>query len=72
MQRIVEDLFNGEIDLFVPCPNAKHDINLNRHLFLPNPKYARDKTALDMMEFIGKIMGVSLRTKLALPFLFSR
>ena len=71
MQRIVEDLFNEEIDLFVPCPNAKHDIDLNRHLFLPNPKYARDKTALDMMEFIGKMMGVSLRTKLALPFLFS-
>lgn len=43
MQRIVEDLYNDEIDLFIPCPNAQHDINLNRHIFLPNPKYAKGK-----------------------------
>lgn len=30
-----------------------------------------DTTALDMFEFVGKTMGVSLRTKLCLPFLMS-
>ena len=70
MQRIVEDLFMDYFDLFVPCPNNKHDINLNREKFIPNPTHSRSKLAMEMYEFVGKMMGASLRTNLALPFHF--
>ena len=40
LSRIVEDLFTeSTFDLFVPCPNALHDINLSKEKFIPNPKY---------------------------------
>ena len=74
LSRIVEDLFSvGTFDLFVPCPNGVHDINLNKEKFVPNPKYKGDcnTSATAMYEFVGKMMGVSLRTNLSLPFHFS-
>ncbi|GMI02330.1 hypothetical protein TrVE_jg14152 [Triparma verrucosa] len=70
MQRIVEDLFCDYFDLFIGCPNNLHDINLNREKFLPNSKHIGDATAMQMYNFVGKIMGSSLRTNLALPFHF--
>ena len=70
MQRIVEDLFGSYFDLFISCPNAVHDVNLNREKYLPNPAYSENALALDMYEFVGKLMGVSLRTNLSLPFHF--
>jgi len=70
MQRIVEDLFMDYFDLFVPCPNNKHEINLNREKFIPNPTHSGSNLAMEMYEFVGKVMGASLRTNLALPFHF--
>ena len=71
MQKIVNDFYNGEINLFIKCPNAQQAINLSRHLFLPNPKYAKDTMALDMFEFVWKTMGLSIRNKLCFPFFMS-
>jgi hypothetical protein len=68
MSRIVEDLFLTHFDLFVPCPNSMHDVHLNKEKFIPNPKYRDDHLAMEMYLFVGKMMGVSLRANLCLPF----
>ena len=73
MSRMVEDLFSDTIDLFKKAPNALHDINLNRDKFVVNPAYdvGQNHIGKGMYEFVGKLMGISLRTNLSLPFLLS-
>ncbi|CAM9223039.1 unnamed protein product [Discosporangium mesarthrocarpum] len=68
MSLMVESLFSGCLELFVPCPNATNDLGINSDKFIPNPRLRCDPTALSMFEFTGRIMGVSLRTHLCLPF----
>ena len=69
MTRIIEDLFSEHYTLLLPCPNAHHVVHINTEKYLPNPMKT-DALALSMFEFIGKLMGVSLRVKLCLPFEF--
>jgi hypothetical protein len=38
--------------------------------FLPNNRLFKDSLAIQMLEFVGKLMGMSLRAKLTLPFSF--
>jgi hypothetical protein len=68
--RIVEDLFDiSHFSLMILCPNGQHSVHLNMDKFIPNPQHLTP-LALQMMEFVGKLMGMSLRAKLALPFNF--
>ena len=68
--RIVEDLFDvTHFSLMILCPNGQHSVHLNMDKFIPNPQHVTP-LALHMMEFVGKLMGMSLRAKLALPFNF--
>jgi len=71
MTVIVEDLFADglSLSLFLPCPNATHEHGLNMDKFVPNPRQ-RSSLALEMFQFVGKLMGVSLRYGLNLPFEF--
>lgn len=70
ISRIVEDLFDIEhFSLMLLCPNGQHSVHLNIDKFLPNPQHS-SYLSLQMMEFVGKLMGMSLRAKLALPFKF--
>lgn len=66
---LFQDLHSPDFSLFVPCPNAVHMISTNTDKFLPNPKHT-SPLALEMLEFVGKLMGISLRTKATLPFNF--
>ncbi|CAM9132749.1 unnamed protein product [Phaeothamnion confervicola] len=69
MSRIVEDLFSpSNLDLLSPCPNALHGLHVNTDKYVPNPRHRGDPLAAAMLEFVGKLMGVSLRTHLCLPF----
>lgn len=68
LQRMVEDLFSDRFSLMVPCPNAARksgDSNLSA--YVPNPKHT-DPRSLHMLEFVGQLMGISLRFKGSLPF----
>lgn len=70
MSRIVEDLFSEEFTLLFLCPNGKHQVHINTDKFIPNPKH-NAPLHLHMFEFIGKLMGVSLRgsaSTLYIPF----
>jgi hypothetical protein len=68
MSRMVDDLFSGALDLLIPSPNAAHGVHIDNDKFIPNPRYAGTAVAISMLEFLGKLMGVSLRTNLCLPF----
>lgn len=68
--RIVEDLFDTKhFNLLVLCPNGQNEVHMNIDKCLPNPSHT-SPLAIQMMEFVGKIMAMSIRAKLALPFNF--
>lgn len=69
MSRVVEDLHNPQaLDLLTPCPNARHGLPTNVDKSLPNARLAGCPLAGEMLEFVGKLMGMSLRAHLCLPF----
>jgi len=70
MSRIVEDLFSEHFDLLLLCPNAQQQVHSNMDKYIPNPQHIGSKLVREMFEFIGKLMAVSVRTKLYLPFEF--
>lgn len=69
MSRIIEDLFSDDFNLLVLCPNGKHNVHLNTEKYLPNPAHT-GIIEIQMLEFIGRLMGGSMRAKLCLPFEF--
>nr|CCA25867.1 HECT E3 ubiquitin ligase putative [Albugo laibachii Nc14] len=66
---MVDDLFSAHFNLFVLCPNGQHDTGANRSMYLPNSK-CDSPVAMQMFEFVGKLMGISLRTRGDFPFAF--
>jgi hypothetical protein len=77
---MVSDLFSTRFDLMAPVPNAATLATdaVNRDKFLPNPRYAVRgggsqgfRAAMALYEFVGRFMGMSLRTRLGLPFDFA-
>lgn len=69
MSRICEDLFSPNFNLLLICPNGQHDVHVNIDKYIPNPQQT-GPLALEMFEFVGKLMAISIRTKLYLPFEF--
>jgi hypothetical protein len=69
LQRILDDLFSERFSLLVKCPNAEKQYEVNTNAYLPNATL-RSPLALSMFEFVGRLMGLSLRTKACLPFAF--
>ena len=64
---MVADLFNEHFNLFLLCPNGRHETYQNCDKYVPHPKHT-SPLALQMFEFVGKLMAMSLRAKLMLPF----
>ena len=69
INRATEDLFSSHLDLMLLCPIGVREDGINTDKYLPNPKHTSPRT-LGMYEFVGKLMGMSLRLKLCLPFEF--
>jgi hypothetical protein len=55
------------IDLFLPCPNARAGAGAGQDKFLPNPRHSGPRQ-LRLFEFAGRLMGISMRQRLFLPF----
>lgn len=66
---MVDDLFSDRFNLLLRVPNAKKAYKINTNSYLPNSTH-RTPLALSMLEFVGRFMGMSLRTKACLPFDF--
>jgi hypothetical protein len=69
LTEMVGDLHAPDFNLFLLCPNGVHKVGTNLDKYLPNGA-ATSPLAIAMFEFVGKLMGVSLRTKATLPFNF--
>jgi E3 ubiquitin-protein ligase HERC2 len=67
------DLMSDATPLFIRSPNGRNDVGLNREKFVVNPS-STSSLHLAMFEFVGALLGISLRTKtplsLDLPSIF--
>ena len=66
---MVEDVFSDRFSLLMPCPNALRHSGENMSSYVPNPKHTSPR-AMEMLVFLGRLMGLSLRHKSSLPFYF--
>jgi len=60
------DILSDRLPLFMPCPNAQLamgeiGIGINRDKYIPRPSSLKD-VHLQMYEFVGKLMGIAIRT----------
>jgi len=78
LARMVEEVQSDAVDLLKPCPNARAQHRLGTDAWVPNPLLldpAHSPPALIarstcMFEFLGRLVGLSLRTRAGLPFAF--
>ncbi|RLN52478.1 hypothetical protein BBJ29_001110 [Phytophthora kernoviae] len=56
-----EELQSAQLPLMLPTPNSQHNVGVGREKWLLNPGSA-SPTAIQMLEFLGKLMGASVRT----------
>lgn len=68
LTRVTEELCSTDFNLFVPVPNQR-DHGTFGETFIPNPRHTSTR-GLAMFEFTGKLMGISMRQKADLPFMF--
>ena len=61
LDRMCRELQSAVLSLFIPTPNAREQIGSNRHHFVPNPA-ARSPVELNMFRFVGRLMGLAMRT----------
>ena len=67
LTEIVDDLHSEYFSLLMLCPNGQHAYPTNANKYVPHPA-STTAMAVEMFEFTGKIMGLSLRTRAAMPF----
>uniref|UniRef100_A0A6U4CS48 HECT domain-containing protein n=1 Tax=Phaeomonas parva TaxID=124430 RepID=A0A6U4CS48_9STRA len=72
MSRCMEDLYSGAIDLLARTPNNRTEAGRGADKWLPNVDLAGAPLAHEMLCFVGKLMAMSGRTMLCLPFNFPR
>jgi len=53
---------SSSLPLFVPTANNRTQVGQNQDRFVPNPD-ASSPLALQMFEFLGRLMGVAIRSK---------
>eukprot|EP00471_Norrisiella_sphaerica_P000773 CAMPEP_0184486476 /NCGR_PEP_ID=MMETSP0113_2-20130426/7955_1 /TAXON_ID=91329 /ORGANISM="Norrisiella sphaerica, Strain BC52" /LENGTH=4298 /DNA_ID=CAMNT_0026868373 /DNA_START=23 /DNA_END=12919 /DNA_ORIENTATION=- len=56
-----DELQSTFLPLFIPCPNSREAIGENRDKWVPNPS-SRRAIYLKMYEFVGKLMGLAMRS----------
>lgn len=64
-----QDIQSKELGLFIACPNAKEEFGFNQDKYIPNPS-ATSPSQLAQFEFIGKLIGIGIRTKNSLDLSF--
>jgi hypothetical protein len=57
-----EELQSTQLPLMLPTPNSQHNVGVGREKWLLSPG-AQTVTAFLMLEFLGKLMGASIRSK---------
>lgn len=57
-----QELQSTVLPLLIPTPNGKHAVGYNREKWVINPS-ATSSTCMEMYKFLGKLMGIALRSK---------
>ena len=57
------EMQSSALPLFLPSPNGRHSIGMNRDAWVPNPDTTGGSTRLDMYAFAGKIFGICVRSQ---------
>ncbi|KAL0585650.1 hypothetical protein ABG067_004573 [Albugo candida] len=57
------ELQSKALPLFQPCPNAYNSTGENREQYVPNVQARSDNQNIQMNEFLGKLIGIAIRTK---------
>jgi len=63
---ISKELQGGPLGLLIPCPNAQQGVGENRDKWILNPG-ANVPVHLEMFEFLGRLMGLAIRTGILIP-----
>lgn len=66
LSRLADELCGSPFPLFVPSPR---DRDRHTHEFIPNAALT-SPTALSMYEFVGRLLGFSMRSSSGMPFAF--
>jgi len=56
-----DELQSNLLPLFIRCPNGRAGVGMNREKWIPNPS-TKTPLHLAMYEFLGKFMGLAMRT----------
>jgi len=70
IQQLCTELQSEYLSLFQKTPNGQHNVGLNREIWIPVPS-AKSSTQISMYEFLGKLLGIALRTKFTLNLDFA-
>jgi len=76
IEALVKELESSVLPLFVPCVNSRLQMGRNQDVWVPNtidrgfPQWQKDRV-LSMYEFVGKLMGLAIRSINYLSFHFS-
>jgi hypothetical protein len=70
LARATSDLFANYFRLNLPCPNRVQGQVDNADRFLPDPRQT-SPSSISQLEFVGKMMGIALRTKNYLEFQYA-
>jgi hypothetical protein len=69
-----DELMSPLLPLFQPCPNAVNNVGQNQHVWVPLPRLPLTPELLRMYQFVGRLVGLALRTRnllaLNLPSVF--
>ena len=57
------EMQSSALPLFLPSPNGRHSIGMNRDAWVPNPDTSGGSSRLDMYSFAGKIFGITVRSQ---------
>uniref|UniRef100_K3W724 HECT domain-containing protein n=1 Tax=Globisporangium ultimum (strain ATCC 200006 / CBS 805.95 / DAOM BR144) TaxID=431595 RepID=K3W724_GLOUD len=63
LAQISSELQSTLLPLLKPCPNAVYGVGENREVFVPNAHLRKDSRLVQMAEFLGKLVGIAVRTK---------
>lgn len=66
MTVIFKEVQSNPLTLFIPSPNGRMDCGRERDVFIPNPR-STTTLCIQMYEFLGKMIGVVIRTQNTVP-----
>ena len=62
LEQVCRELQSSSLPLFVQCANGVQGVGVNRDKWLPSPA-ANSPSHVAMLEFVGQMIGIALRTK---------